>query len=90
MANLGMDGNSVMKKMNNIITLWMFAATFFIVSCSDSTEDVKSTAGGKSLKVSIVNHGDDTAEIREYFFIDTYLISLDFRGKQAIQTFFII
>ena len=50
--------------MKNVITLGiLFTATIFIVSCGDSTEGVKSTAGGKSPKESIANHGDDSAEI---------------------------
>ena len=49
--------------MKNVITLGiLFTATIFIVSCGDSTEGVKSTAGGKSPKESIANHGDDSAE----------------------------
>ena len=50
--------------MKNVITLGiLFTATIFIVSCGDSTEDLKSTSSGKSPKESIANHGDDSAEI---------------------------
>ncbi len=37
--------------MKNVITLGiLLTATIFIISCGDSTEDVKSTAGGKPPK----------------------------------------
>ena len=49
--------------MKNVITLGiLLTATIFIISCGDSTEDVKSTAGGKPPKESIANHGGDSAE----------------------------
>ncbi len=41
--------------MKNVITLGiLLTATIFIISCGDSTEDVKSTAGGKSPQEKIV------------------------------------